>query len=299
VSESTPHRLGSTRHSRKRKVLLLGNGISRSISPDIHNKAFHELGLDIEYDLCEIPIEKLGSTLSQILKDELIIGFNVTIPFKEQIIRYLSELDSSAKMAGSVNLVSISQNRKKLVGYNTDIDGVVASLSKLGLLGRSGQKALVLGAGGAARGCVVALLSNGFDFIVVLNRTEKRAEAISSEFSSRFMNKKITTGALTRIQLDSALTDIDLLVNSIPMTSELPFVPDFTKANRAMRVLDLNYRKNPPMLELAKKEGLVCLDGSLMLVEQAARSFEILTDISAPRKTMMLVAGKQDTNWKD
>jgi shikimate dehydrogenase len=285
---------GPPKANKKRKVLLLGSGISKSLSPEINNKAYRELGLEMEYDICEINEEKaFDSTLKDLAKDPQVIGFNITIPFKERILPYLAIVDPVARIVGAVNLVVVSNDRKQLSGYNTDVDGVLASLSKLGVLGRAGQAALVLGAGGAARACVYALLSNGFNSVKLLNRTEGRAVEVAGNFSRYFPEKKIGHAGLTAEAWDATLRESDLIINTVPLTVQLPFEVNFGSSAKNLKCLDLNYRKNPPVLRAAKKEGIPSIDGSLMLVEQAARSFEILTGISAPRKTMVLAAKKQ------
>ena len=284
----------SLNQTRNKKVLLLGSGISKSISPSIQNKAFHELGLGIEYELCDISEDLFDSKLAEIIRDDRIIGFNVTIPFKERVISHIKVLDPRAQVTGAVNLVVISTDRRRLTGFNTDVDGVIASLSKLGLIGRSGQVGVILGSGGASRACIYALLTNGFDSLTILNRSEKRAVEVARHFSGIFPGKKINHAELTEQNLRVAMQNASLLVNTIPMTAEIPFEVDFTSAPQGMKYLDLNYRKNPPLLRAAKRKGISAIEGSLMLVEQAARSFEILTGISAPRKTMMLAAKKVD-----
>jgi shikimate dehydrogenase len=293
-SIASSYRASSLKQAKHRVVLLLGTGISKSISPLIHNKAYHELGLDLEYKLCDIPEDLLDRKLDELLKDEKVIGFNVTIPFKEKIIKRLSEIESVAKQIRAVNLVTISTDRRKMTGYNTDVDGIVASLSKLGLIGRDNQYAVILGSGGAARACVYALLSNGFESVDIMNRSIERAEKVVRDFLSDSPEKKIRSFVLTSHQLENSLLNADLLVNTIPLTAELPFEVSFASARKGLKYLDLNYRKGAPILQMAKKEGVACIDGSLMLVEQAARSFEILTGISAPRKTMMLATKRAE-----
>lgn len=263
------------------------------MSPAIHNKAFRELGLEIEYSLCDTDPGSLESKIDELVSDGRIIGFNVTIPFKERVLHRMTSLDPIAKAVRAINLVVISVDRKKMLGCNTDVDGIVASFSKLGLIGRSGLTAVILGSGGAARACVFALLKDGFDVVRILNRTENRVKELMLDFSRDFPTKKIESFSLSQVEFESALKDADLLINAIPYDAEFPFEVSFASAPKEMKFLDLNYRKNPPVLRIAKKEGIVSIDGSLMLVEQAARSFEILTGISAPRKTMMLAARKQ------
>ncbi len=173
------------------------------------------------------------------------------------------------------------------------MDGVIASLSKLGLIGRSGLTGVVLGSGGASRACVYALLTNGFDVLTILNRSAKRAQEVAIHFQQLNPGKKISYAELTEENLLVALPNASLLVNTIPMSAELLFEVDFASVPEGMKYFDLNYRRNPPLLRVAKRKGISSIDGVLMLVEQAARSFEILTGISAPRKTMMLAAKKQ------
>lgn len=277
----------------RRRVFLLGSGISKSISPAIHNKAFRELGLNIEYGLCDIPENSLDAKLDELFKDRRVIGFNVTIPFKEKIIPRMTWLDPTAMAVGAVNLVTLSADRKRISGYNTDVDGVLASLSKLGLVGHSGQSAVILGSGGASRAVIFTLLNHGFDTVTILNRTARRAEKLVSDFAPHFPDKKFVHGKLSALHLGSAIEKADLLVNTLPASAAITFEIPFSSAPKKMKFLDLNYRKNPPLLREARKEGFVSIDGSLMLVEQAARSFEILTGISAPRKSMMLAAKRQ------
>ena len=277
----------------KKRVLLLGSGISKSISPAIHNKAFRELGLNIEYTLCEIAEKALDPKLDELFQDARVIGFNVTIPFKEKVVGRMTGLDPVALEIGAVNLVAISVDRRKIFGYNTDVDGVLASLSKLGLVGPSGQRAAILGSGGASRAVVFTLLIHGFDSVTILNRTAGRAEKLVLDYSHKFPSKKISHAKLTPVDLTSATKEADLLVNTLPADAVIPFQVEFSSTPKKMKFLDLNYRKNPPLLREAKKVGLLSIDGSLMLVEQAARSFEILTGISAPRKSMLMAAKRQ------
>jgi len=275
-----------------KKVFLFGSGISRSISPAIHNKAFRELGLNMEYELKDVPTSNFRSALDELASGKDIVGFNVTIPFKERVLPMMSHLEQYAKEVGAVNVVTFTRKRE-MIGYNTDVDGVVASLSKLGLVERTGQKAVVLGAGGASRACVYALLISGFDHVKILNRTKAKAADVAGVFKLQFPDKTLEYSELTRESLEqSHLEDVNLLVNTIPFSVYFPFDVKFGLASRETKYFDLNYRSDLPMIKEAKKAGLVTIDGLLMLVEQAARSFEIWTVISAPRKTMLLTAKK-------
>ena len=170
-------------HGKLKKVFLLGSGIAKSISPAIHNKVIRELGLDMEYGLSDVPDSGFRSRLDEFAMDRDVVGLNVTIPFKERILSLMARLEPDANAVGAVNVVTFTQERK-MIGHNTDIDGVVASLSKLGLIGQKGQRAVVLGAGGASRACIYALFSNGFEEVKILNRTKDRAEEVAHAFQS-------------------------------------------------------------------------------------------------------------------
>ncbi|HXQ93048.1 MAG TPA: shikimate dehydrogenase [Nitrososphaerales archaeon] len=280
-------------HLKLKKVYLLGSGIGKSISPAIHKKAFRELGLDLQYSLSDVPDSDFRTRLNEFVKDKDVVGFNVTIPYKEKILPLMARLELDAKAVGAVNVVTFDQDRK-MIGHNTDIDGVVASLSKLGLIGRTGQRAVILGAGGASRACVYALFSNGFDEVKILNRTKDRAKEVAHDFLLQFPHKKIEFSELTKVSFeDSMLDKADLLINTIPFLAVIPFDLNFSLAPKSMKYFDINYRRDPPILKSAREEGLITIDGLLMIVEQAAKSFEIWTGISAPRKTMMLTARKR------
>ena len=275
------------------RVFVLGSHIAYSLSPVIQNSAFKAAGSSIRYGIRDIGEESFDEELKSIKQMEDLLGFNVTIPFKERIISYLSELDFQAKLTGAVNTVRRQDDigHASLAGYNTDVNGVVASLSKLRLKG-NGLEAVIIGSGGAARGCLAGLLNNGFDAVKILNRTEDRGKKLALEFSDKFPKKKVQADVLSRETFDNALREeVDLLVNTIPGRAVLPFDIKLQSASSAMRVFDVNYTSSEsPILMEARRNSLVCIDGLLMLVEQAAKSFEIWTGIAAPRETMLRAA---------
>jgi len=292
LSKSKRHdALGGKNQEGVSRVFLLGSGIRKSISPPIHQKAFRELGISAEYGILNIAESELESKLKELGESKEIIGFNVTIPYKEKIIPFMAVLDSQASLVGAVNTVRFDHGRN-MEGFNTDIDGVIASLSKLGLTGGdTGKKAVVLGAGGAARACIYASLINGFSEIVVLNRNDGRAQRLAAESRAKFPRTKFVSHELSKIRFDECVAEnCDLLINTIPQTANLPFNSKLETVPRSTKYFDLNYLGGGPLMKAAVDLGLEAIDGLLMLVEQAARSFEIWTGISAPRKMMMLEA---------
>jgi len=281
---------GPTHHA-KYRILLLGSGIGKSFSPAIHQKALLEVGFPAKYALLDVAEAEFGTKLKEIRASGDVLGFNVTIPYKEKILPFITHLDDQAKVVGAVNTVMFDPQRN-MKGFNTDVDGVVECLSRLGFTGRvSGKKAVILGAGGAARACTYAAILNGFHHVVLLNRTEARAHALAIEFGDKFPSVRFDFAGLSKQHLDDYLAaDCDLLINSIPPAEIFPFRMKMETAPFSMKYFDLSYRGLTPLMKIATDRGLETINGLLMLVEQAARSFEIWTGRSAPRKTMMLEA---------
>lgn len=280
--------------SAPRRALLLGTGIGNSISPQIQNSAFRKLGIDAQYSLVDIYEWEFGSTMREILRSDDIIGLNITVPFKERIIKHLSSIDSRSKAIGAVNTVKISK-AGFLLGFNTDYDGIMATLENLKVRhGSRKKRGVILGAGGVARACVYTLAKNGFDSILVLNRTTKRASILAHHFRLHFPRLTIDTTKLTTANLEAGIKECDLLVNAISLSTKdhFPIKIDFAEAQAGMKVFDLGYKEQSLFLETALKQGIWATDGVLMLVEQAASSFEIWTGKTAPRKDMMAAARK-------
>ncbi len=272
------------------RVFLVGSGISKSLSPAIHNRAFEKARFNAKYSLFDVSDRRFESEIVKIQRADDILGFNVTVPYKERIIPYVSHLDEQSKLVGAVNTVKVSNGQ--MSGFNTDVDGVEFTLFKLGI-GITSKKCVILGAGGAAKACVYAVLKNGFDNLTVLNRSIDRANKLSVHFGKLFPDASIDVLALERKQLSRAIGDSDLLINATTSSKELAAYIDFTSAPRIMKFFDLDYRGISPLLKEAAKHRIKSIDGLPMLVEQAAKSFEIWTGIKAPRKAMNIAAKKE------
>jgi shikimate dehydrogenase len=270
------------------RYLLLGADIKKSISPVIQNAAFHKVGIPGVYELYQIRKTKFALEMKKIMGLSDVGGFNITTPFKEMIIPYLEKLDSQSKAVGAVNTVKITPS-KRMVGYNTDVDGILASLEKLGA--KKGKKCLILGAGGAARACVYTVLKTGYDSVTILNRTIERAQKLCVEFQLIFPKAKIESASLTSANFETNVQDSDLLINAV--TNPFPFKPNFSFAPKNMKLLDLGYKKPSVLLISARKVSIRSIDGLLMLVVQGAQSFEIWTGRKAPIKEMFSAAKKQ------
>lgn len=270
-----------------KRFFLIGSHIGKSLSPAMHNAALKKLGIFGVYQLHQISEREFDSEMKLIGDQSNLVGFNVTTPYKETVLPYLNRLDSRSRAIGAVNTVKIMPNGK-MAGYNTDVDGILVSLKSLGVVRK--PKVIILGAGGAARACAYTLLNGGCTSLTLLNRTEAHALRLRHDFAKRFPKAEIRAATLNRKNVENEIEGCDLVINAI--SNPFPIDFNFAKASKCLRFFDLWYGRPSSVLQRARKSRVKSIDGLLMLVEQAARSFEIWTGKLAPRKTMYL-AGKR------
>jgi shikimate dehydrogenase len=261
---------------------LVGHPLEHTASPAIHNAAFRALDLNAVYLVFDIEPRMFEDAIKG-LKALKVCGFNVTIPYKERIIPLLTHLDPSAAKVGAVNTVKLDGG--SLIGYNTDVVGFLAPLLELNLK-LNEITALILGAGGAAKACVRALLDAGCRELIVLNRSLERALNLSKQH-----NNKLKVRPLNEESLKEALSRATLVVNTTPV-GMYPNVDDSIIPKALLRsdliVYDLVYR--PPQTKLlkeAKEVGATTIPGYKMLLEQAAESFRIWTGLEPPKEAML------------
>jgi len=274
--------------SSTRLCCLIGHPVKHSISPIMHNAAFKKLKLNCIYLAFDVEPEDLGSAVNG-LRSIKALGFNVTIPYKIDVMRFLDRLDDSAELVGSVNTVLIRNG--ELIGYNTDLHGIKASLEREDFIG---DRAMILGAGGAARAALVSLLDLGFRDILIANRTLKRGEELAA--------KALGLGAsrAKAISLDEARRcagSCSLIINATPigmapdLIDETPLTSE--EIPRDAVVLDLVY--NPlktRLLREAEKAGAKAVTGLEVLIHQGARAFKLWTGRSPPIDAMYHAALK-------
>lgn len=260
---------------------LVGHPLGHSLSPAIHEAALEAARLPGVY----LPFDLESASLDVLLRapDRLRLrGFNVTIPYKEAAAELMDELDGDAEALGAVNTVLLEGGWAK--GHNTDAFGFRLSLRSLGL--RLGDRtALVVGAGGAARAVVHVLLREGAH-VQVANRTAARAESLADAF-----DEKVDVTSLDELGDEGPW---DLLVNATPAGTrgvETRMPVEEPVVRKAKFVYDLVY--NPPetpLLQAAKRLGVPGTNGFEMLLQQAAKSFELWTGKSAPMDAMRAAA---------
>ncbi|TCT27053.1 shikimate dehydrogenase [Melghiribacillus thermohalophilus] len=254
---------------------VIGHPIEHSLSPWIHGQFLNMSGKQGIYRTLDVPEKELGQTL-QFLKKLEIDGFNITVPHKERIIKYLDELDPLAEQMGAVNTVVHKEG--KWFGYNTDGKGYIRSLQSEYpdlFVDQTDKKALIIGAGGAARGIYFALMDSGFKQIDLANRTVERAHQIKSS--------NISTDVFSLQEAEEQLGIYDLVIQTTkagmyPNVHEHPLSPMNVK-HRAV-VSDIVYRPiETTFLAAARASGARIHFGHGMLLYQAAFSFELWTGI--------------------
>jgi len=253
-------------------LCVIGHPIEHSMSPVMHNAALNDLSLDYVYLAFDIPPNDLKKAILG-FKKRNIIGINVTIPHKEAIIPYLDELDPLSKQIGAVN--TIKNEGGVLLGRNTDALGAKKALMDAGFK-IEGKKALILGAGGAARAISFAL-SEKIDEIFISNRTEERAIKLAKELHNK-TKIKATGKDMSEKTLRSLTYSVDILINTTPigMYPKIDISPiSKDLLNENLFIFDIIY--NPlqtRLLKDAKETGSKILNGLDMFINQGALAFE-------------------------
>lgn len=256
------------------KLGLIGNPIKHSLSPWIHQQFFKQIDdVDGTYLLFETKKEQLSETLEK-LKRNKIDGFNITVPYKQSIIRYLDELDTYAAKIGAVNTV-VSKNGK-WIGYNTDGIGYVTALrSQFPALFTGDKRVLILGAGGAARGIFYALCKSSFDTVDIANRTVVKA----TDLLSLNITDTVESHALTFQEAENHIQHYDCIIQttSVGMKPEVEEqIISLVNLQKDTVVSDIVYQPLMTRFLLeAKEKGASVHQGHTMLLNQAKLAFEL------------------------
>ncbi len=278
----------STVSGKTQVVGIIGNPVKHSLSPAMHNAAFAACDLDYVYVPFFVAPENLGNAISG-LKALGVCGFNVTIPYKTDIIPYLDYLDQTAEEAGAVNTVLIKNG--KMIGHNTDGDGLVCSLAEdLDFIPGDGT-VMLIGAGGAARGAIAALCRAKSQRIIVTNRSVDKANALKLDMNRIY--PEVCIDVINANELNkSSLSTVTLLVNttSIGMNGDKLHFLDLSMLPKSAKIYDMVY--SPPITPLlyeASEIGMLVSNGLGMLAAQGELAFNIWTGITPPKGYMKRV----------
>jgi len=265
----------------KTKLLgLVGNPVEHSISPQLHNTLSSLLGLDIVYIPLAVGKEDL-ETVVKALKALDFIGFNVTIPYKRDIMKYLDENSKEAILMGAVNTVKKIDGR--LYGYNTDAEGFLRSFKEEAGVGFKGKKVVLIGAGGVARAIAVKIASEDAEKISVVNRTVEKSVELA-EVVNENIKEIVQVYNFEDKTFRMAFEESDIIINTTsvgmyPKTRETPV--KFTECfNKNQIVYDVIYNpEKTKFLNDAEKRGAKIINGLGMLFYQGISAYEIWTGV--------------------
>ena len=266
-------------------VGIIGDPIKHSRSPQIHNAAITALGLDYVYVAFHVQPDNLGAAIEG-FKATNVVGINVTIPHKQNVISYLDEISREATLIGAVNTLIFKDGG--IIGENTDAPGFLQAMEEEGLDVPQGGSAVIIGAGGSARAVVVALALAGIRTICIANRTVSRAVALATDLSKQ-TDASIYGIGIDDPKLSNAVGTSQLIVNTASTSMDVshPLLIDPEWLEPQSIVYDIVY--TPPetrLLQAAAGKGCHTIGGLGMLVHQGAIAFEKWTGVNPPVETM-------------
>ncbi|MCX7843279.1 MAG: shikimate dehydrogenase [Clostridia bacterium] len=267
--------------SGRTKVMgLVGNPVEHSISPFLHNTISSVTGIDAVYVAFKVEKESLCDAVKG-LKALNVLGFNVTVPYKKEIMKYLDENSKEALLMGAVNTVKNIDGR--LYGYNTDAEGFSRSFKEEAGTGFKGKSVFIIGAGGTSRAIAVKIAAEGAKRVCIANRTAEKAIDISDMINSN-VNSVARGLGLYEEETKNVFRDCEIIIN----TTSAGMFPDIGGSpvdntfefSKGQIVYDVIY--NPPktrFLEEAEKNNCKTINGTGMLFYQAVYAYEIWTGL--------------------
>lgn len=266
---------------------IFGNPLGHTLSPVMQEAAFRVVGLKAFYLPFELSPAEFGRVTCR-MKNLLLDGVNVTVPYKERILSKLDRVDRSARAIGAVN--TLVKRGRRWTGFNTDWLGFVTSLEKEGRFRCRGKQALVLGAGGSARAVAYGLARRGVKSVTISNRTKSKAEKIVREFERLFRGVEFQVLSLRGRRRDEK--DYDLVINATSVGLKAGDRPLVSPKQFPKKTLFLDLIYNPRQTELlrqAARSGHRILNGAGMLLYQGAEAFRLWTGKKPPLVAMKKV----------
>ncbi len=268
---------------------IFGWPVEHSLSPDMHNAAFKELGLDMVYLAFNIAPEDLATGIKA-LRALNIAGVNITVPHKEKVIGLLDDLSPEARNIGAVNTIVNVHGR--LIGDNTDGRGFIRSLAEESKETLAGKKILLLGAGGAARAIGVSLLGQRVKSVFLYDVVQEKTLGLASDLAKIATSTKVEK--IEREQIGQVLKDADILINATPvgMKEHDPCVVEPELLTKKLFIYDIVYNRQTALLKEAAHRKIKHANGLGMLINQGAIAFELWTGKKAPVAVMRQAINK-------
>lgn len=255
-------------------LALIGQPVSHSLSPAMHNAAFAADGLNYVYVCLDVDTDELPAAVRGTVALKL-RGFNITMPHKRAMVPLMDELDEGARISWAVNTVVIEDSR--LRGYNTDGGGMVMACREAGIE-LSGKRALLLGAGGAAAAIAIAFGEAGVGGLYIANRTVEHAVELRNKLHEAGL-ENVEVHSLDA--LDVAVRETEIVVNTTPLgmreDDALPIPDIYVEEGRAF--CDAVYRPGAetPLVRLARERGARVVAGDRMLLYQGVLAQKLWT----------------------
>jgi shikimate dehydrogenase len=267
---------------------VIGNPVEHSLSPAIHNAAFQKLGLNFVY--LAFPVENIADAVRGIRALGNARGFSVTIPHKVSAIRFLDELEPTARHIGAINTIVVDNG--KLTGYNTDASGALRALRDNGIE-LKGRRVAMLGSGGAARAIAFALASDSdVAELFILGIDEVERQGLVRDLQAK-TSLRVNQAALSEDVLRRLLPDAQVLIHCTPV-GMYPKIQETCVPvgllHARLAVMDIVYNpQETRLLKDAKAAGCRTIRGLEMFLNQAAAQFELWTNRPAPTDVMRAV----------
>lgn len=260
---------------------VIGNPVGHSLSPPIHNAWIEAAGLDADYRCWLAPLDGFEAFVND-LREQGVRGLNVTLPFKPQALAMAGKVSELARLAGAANLLVFEDGG--IVADNTDGPGMLAALKARAGFEPTDGPAVILGAGGAARGAAAALMLAGSPQVRLVNRTREKARALADS-----LGPTVTDYGGP----DEAFEDAAVIINATSLGlggGEGPRAP-FERAPGSAVVMDMVYKPlTTAFLDRAAEAGHPTVDGLEMLIGQARPSFEAFFGSAPPDIDVRAVA---------
>ena len=256
----------------KKHFGIIGNPISHSLSPVLHQYWFKKYDIDADYSIIELTNKDLPRVVKKIREREL-SGLNVTLPFKQKILNYVDKVVNDAELTGSVNTVLFNHN-KKVIGENTDVFGLQAAYLKE-IENSSNKKVLIIGAGGVSPSVVLSIKKSGIKNIFITNRTNEKCIFLKKKF--KFLN------IVSWENLEAEIKNFDIIINatSLGLKNGPNFTFNFENTKNDLIYIDTIY--NPletKTYKFLKEEGKKVFNGLDMFIYQGQKSFYLWNKIN-------------------
>ncbi|MDC0339837.1 shikimate dehydrogenase [Pelagibacteraceae bacterium] len=257
---------------KKKLYAIIGNPVFHSLSPVLHNYWFKKYGIDADYSAMQTSEENLENIVNKIRNKEL-KGINITLPYKQKIIKFVDQVVNDAQSTNSVNTIFLNENNI-IVGENTDVFGLQAAYLKE-IINAEDKKILIIGAGGVAPSVIFSLQKSNMHKISIVNRTYDKSIFLKKKFN--FLN------VLKWKTLEQDIRDFDIIINatSLGLKNGKDFDFNFEGVKDSLIYIDTIY--NPvetKTLKFLKRNNIKTFSGLDMLIYQGQKSFYLWNKIN-------------------